>query len=37
MNLFPILEKRDFIPIIEYYKDIEGEEGVKLGLKIKLK
>lgn len=36
-NYLITLEKRDFIPIIEYYHNIEGEDGVTLGMKIKLK
>jgi len=30
------LEKRDFFPIIEYYKSIEGREEVKIGMKVKI-
>lgn len=36
-NYLITLEKRDFIPILEYYHNIEGEDGVTLGMKIKLK
>lgn len=36
-NYLMTLEKRDFIPIIEYYHNIEGEDGVTLGMKIRLK
>jgi len=31
-----VLEKRDFIPIIDFYHDLEGKEGVSLGLRVKL-
>jgi hypothetical protein len=36
-NYLITLQKRDFIPIIEYYHDLEGKQGVKLGMHIKLK
>ena len=36
-NYLITLEKRDFIPIIEYYHNLEGEQGINLGMKIKLK
>jgi hypothetical protein len=36
-NYLITLEKRDFIPIIEYYQNLEGEQGVNIGMKINLK
>ncbi len=36
-NYLITLEKRDFIPIIDYYHNLEGEDGIILGMKINLK
>lgn len=36
-NYLITLEKRDFIPIIEYYQNLEGDQGINIGMKIKLK
>ena len=36
-NYIMILEKKDFVPILEFYKNTEGNDTLIIGAEIKIK